>query len=175
MGLTEALAAFECMGQCSPGALEVKEEVRAMCAADRCRSYGRNWACPPACGTLDEYRGLFGEYRRCSVVQTIGELEDAFDVEAMEASALLHSRRMEAVAAAVRAEEPGGLVLGAGACTRCLECSCPYAPCRFPGERLVSMEAAGLVVSEVCNAAGIPYNHGPMTITYTGCVLTERS
>ena len=32
-------------------ALEFRQEVRDMCAADRCLSYGRNWSCPPACGT----------------------------------------------------------------------------------------------------------------------------
>jgi len=34
-----------------------------------------------------------------------------------------------------------------------------------------SMEAMGLLVSEVCEAAGLPYYYGPNTLTYTGAVL----
>ena len=30
--------------------------VRAMCAADRCGQYGKNWACPPACGAPERSR-----------------------------------------------------------------------------------------------------------------------
>ena len=63
------------------------------------------------------------------------------------------------------------MTLSAGTCTLCKECTYPDAPCRFPDKRLVSMEAAGLVVSEVCTQAGIDYNHGPQTIAYSGCVL----
>ena len=34
-------------------ALVFRPEVRSMCAADRCRSYGKSWSCPPAAGTLE--------------------------------------------------------------------------------------------------------------------------
>ena len=33
------------------------------------------------------------------------------------------------------------------------------------------MEAAGLLVTDACNAAGVPYNHGKLTMAYTGCAL----
>lgn len=33
------------------------------------------------------------------------------------------------------------------------------------------MEAAGLMVSEACETAGLPYYHGPGTISYTSCIL----
>ena len=58
--------------------------------------------------------------------------------------------------------------------TRCKPCAYPE-PCRFPGRRLVSMEAAGLLVTDACNAAGVPYNHGRLTIAYTGCALLRGS
>mgnify|MGYP003295702385 CR=1 FL=1 len=31
-----------------------REDVRAVCAADKCGAYGKNWTCPPYCGTLEE-------------------------------------------------------------------------------------------------------------------------
>lgn len=37
-----------------PATLEAREDIRAMCSADKCRIYGRNWGCPPHCGTVEE-------------------------------------------------------------------------------------------------------------------------
>ena len=34
--------------------LELRQEVRDMCAANTCGMYGKNLACPPACGTIEE-------------------------------------------------------------------------------------------------------------------------
>ena len=30
-----------------PADLKPNAEVRAMCAADKCHAYGKNWTCPP--------------------------------------------------------------------------------------------------------------------------------
>lgn len=168
-----ALDNFEYVGTCDAGNLSVMEEVRDMCAADRCQNYNKNWACPPACGTLDDYRQLISSYDRCLVVQTVSELEDAFDFEEMEAAMLRHTERMNQLAEELWADDPDTLILGSGPCLRCETCTYPDAPCRFPQKRLVSMEAAGLLVSDVCLEAGLEYNHGPLTITYTGCALSR--
>ncbi len=45
---------FEEAGALNVETLEFLPEVRQMCAADRCRSFNRNWSCPPGCGTLEE-------------------------------------------------------------------------------------------------------------------------
>ena len=51
-------------------ALVFQPEVRDMCAAGRCRRYGRSWSCPPACGELDDLRRQFARYSRGILVQT---------------------------------------------------------------------------------------------------------
>ncbi len=66
---------------------------------------------------------------------------------------------------------PDALPLSVGTCTLCPSCSCPDAPCRYPERAFNSMEAAGLLVSDVCSAARIPYYHGKGTIAYVSCVL----
>ena len=166
---------FECVGVADAAALQVNPEVRAMCAADRCRAYGRNWRCPPHCGDLDAFAADIAAHERCVVAQTVWQLEDEFDVEGMMEAEAQHKRRFTALAEAIRAtlgpEAADLLFLGAGTCTLCPTCSCPDEPCRRPDEAVTSMEAAGLLVSDVCEAAAIPYNHGPRTIAYTSCVL----
>lgn len=170
-------AGFDCFGEVDAAALEVRDEVRDMCASGACHQYGRNWACPPACGDLGVFRLIIGSCSRGIVFQTVGVLEDEFDGEAMMDAEALHKRRTEALSDALAAAGLGAercLVLSAGTCTRCKPCAYPE-PCRFPSRRLVSMEAAGLLVTDACNAAGVPYNHGRLTIAYTGCALLRGS
>lgn len=166
---------FECMGTCSAKDLVARDEVRSMCAANTCNMYDHSWACPPGCGEIADFQRQMNEHEVCLVVQTVAEMEDDFDVETLEEAG---ERQKERVAALVEAIDEAGLsagtmVLSAGTCTLCKTCTYPDEPCRFPDKRLVSMEAAGLVVSEVCTQAGIPYNHGPQTIAYSGCVLYD--
>lgn len=166
-------AGFDCVGAVAAADLEVREEVRAMCASGRCRMYGCNWGCPPACGDLERWRAEIAGCTEGLVFQTVGELEDEFDGEAMMEAEALHKRRTEALVdalAAAGAYPQRCLVLAAGTCSRCRPCAYPE-PCRFPQRRLVSMEATGLLVTDACAAAGIPYNHGKLTIAYTSCAL----
>ena len=154
-------------------ALEFRQEVRDMCAADRCSSYGKNWSCPPACGTPEVCRQKLTAYRRGVLVQTVGEMEDDFDAETIGQTYLRHKAAFDALARQTRILHPNCLPLTAGACTLCKKCTCPDRPCRFPGKRLSSMEAYGLLVSDVCLKSGLAYNHGPKTITYTSCILFD--
>ena len=164
---------FECIGEAPAAALQVRAEVRDMCAADRCQAYGRTWTCPPACGDLDHFAARIAEHDRCLVVQTIGQMEDDFDIEGIMEAEALHKRRYGALVDAARAAAAGTplMALGAGACTLCPQCTCPDEPCRQPDRAHTSMEAAGLLVSDVCEAAGIPYNHGRGTMAFTSCIL----
>lgn len=145
-------------------------EVREMCAANRCHMYDRCWSCPPACGTLEEAKEKAARYSWGILLQTTGELEDDYDGEAMMEAEELQKERFEAFCAKI-ADEEDKLPMGSGACTICTKCTYPDAPCRFPKRMVSSMEAYGLVVSEVCQLADMPYYYGPLTITYSSCVL----
>lgn len=176
MNIIEQLATevgFDFMGTCSAKELVARNEVRAMCSVNTCHVYGHSWACPPACGEIDDFQRQMHEFEHCLVVQTVAEMEDEFDFDTMEETGEKQKQRVldlvEAIDAAGLSAQT--MTLSAGTCTLCQECTYPDAPCRFPEKRLVSMEAAGLVVSEVCEQAGIPYNHGPQTISFSGCVL----
>lgn len=164
---------FESCGSVGADKLVVNPEVRIMCASDRCNAYGHNWMCPPHCGELDEFQHLIESKNSCYIVQTVAELEDEFDFEGMVDAERLHKKRFNALARAIKAdvELKDALLLAAGTCTLCPKCNCPDEPCRNPDHAMVSMEAAGLLVSEVCTSAQVPYNHGKGTIAYTSCIV----
>ena len=173
MNIEEAIESigFDCVGTCSTAGLQVREEVRDMCAAGRCQVYGHNWACPPNCGDLDFFDKFIHDKSTCYVVQTVGQLEDDFDFESMMEAEQLQKERVLKLHELLSNEAPEARILSSGTCTLYKTCAYPDNPCRFPDRALVSMEAAGLVVSDVCTQAGIPYNHGKQTIAYSSCVL----
>lgn len=154
-----------------PKGLRFLPQVRDMCAADKCGSYGKNWTCPPACGSVEEAAAEAAAFSQGILVQTVAELEDEFDLEGMEAAAQRHRKAFETFCRQVRTRCRRCMPMGMGACTRCAVCTYPEAPCRFPEQAIPSMEARGILVSEACALAGAPYYHGPGTLAYTSCLL----
>ena len=154
-------------------ALTVRTEVREMCASDRCRAYGRSWTCPPACGTVEQCQSRISRYKRGILLQTTGQLEDDFDAESIWETEQRHKASFATLARQIRQLYPNCLPLTAGTCTLCRKCTYPAKPCRFPKKRFSSMEAYGLLVSDVCLKTGLKYYYGPKTITYTSCILMD--
>ncbi|MDR2798733.1 MAG: DUF2284 domain-containing protein [Treponema sp.] len=162
---------FSHVGDLDAGTIRVRTEVRDSCEENKCRAYRTNWACPPGCGTLGECEQRIRNYRQGLILQTTGMLEDSLDYESMERIALEHGKNLDAFRGRIQIRYPSCLVIGAGACRRCEECTYPHEPCRFPKQMICSMEAMGMLVSEVCKDNKLPYYYGPNTLTYIGCVL----
>ncbi|MDR1183914.1 MAG: DUF2284 domain-containing protein [Coriobacteriales bacterium] len=171
--LTKLIAesGFPIIGHFDPALLEVRQEVRDMCAADKCHAFGKSWSCPPACGSIEKYQVLFQRYHTGYLFQTVAEMEDAFDYEGIEKGGEEHKHCFNDLAGRIAETGRDILLLGAGTCTLCETCTYPDAPCRFPEKAFTSMEASGLVVYDVCKLADVPYYHGKNTIAFCGCVL----
>ena len=164
---------FTNVARLDPATIELREEVRAMCASGKCRMYGRSWSCPPACGTLEEMCARISGYREGILVQTVGQLEDSMDGEGMMEAEAQHKAHFSDMHDLLLQDYPDLLAIGAGTCTRCKTCSYPDAPCRFPDRMTSSMEALGMLVLDVCKANGLTYYYGPNTIAYTSCFLLK--
>ena len=168
--LAEA-AGFTAWGPLDAATLEVKSEVRDMCASNTCGVYNRVWSCPPGCGELDACVARLKRYGGGILVQTTGDIEDSFDFEGIMDIEADHKDHFAKMYAELRKAGVDLLALGAGCCRRCKTCTYPDAPCRFPEQMVSSMEAYGLVVLEVCKANDLQYYYGPNTMTYTSCFL----
>ena len=154
--------------------LRALPEVRDMCVSDRCRRYGKSWSCPPACGSLEVCAARMARYDAGILVQTTATLEDEFDLEVIHQTQEQHKAMFHTLARQSRLLYPDCLPLTAGSCTLCRSCTYPDRPCRFPAKRLSSMEAFGLLVSDVCRQSGLPYYYGPGTLTFTSCILVKE-
>ena len=108
-----AQCGFDHAGALNVAAMRFDPAVRDMCAADRCRSYGRCWTCPPGCGSLDQCAARLREYTRAVVVQLIHPLEDSLDVDGMNEGQQAFDRLMRRIQAYAKQACPGALLLGA--------------------------------------------------------------
>jgi len=150
--------------------LQPREDVRAMCAQDKCGAYGKNWTCPPHCGTLEACAAKMQSYRQGILLQTVGKMEKTIDTKAYRRTEQQHLDRFHGLAEAMSLAFPGALFLGCGGCRICKKCAYPD-PCLYPEMACSSMEGYGLLVSQVCRDNGLAYHYGERTITYTACVL----
>lgn len=151
--------------------IELKPEVRDMCAANTCGMYNKRWSCPPGCGSLEECSEKLKGYTLGILVQTVGDVEDGFDFEAMMEIEADHKDHVFEIRDALLAAGHKPLAVGAGACTQCAKCTYPDEPCRFPDKQISSMEAYGMLVLEICKRNGLQYFYGSDKMAYNSCVL----
>ena len=151
--------------------IRLMPEVRQMCEQNTCGMYGKNWCCPPGVGTLEDCEKKLAGYTSGILVQTVGELEDAFDGEGMMEAEAQHRKNTMAARELLEEAFPGVLTVGAGTCTRCKTCTWPDEPCRFGDSAFASMEAYGMLVTQVCQDNQMPYYYGSDRIAYMGCFL----
>lgn len=154
-------------------ALVFMPEIKAMCNAERCEHYGKSWSCPPAVGSVEEIAKKVRDYSYGLLVQTVGKMDDVFDFDTMQNTALQHQKNFFSLIKDLRETYPEVLPMGAGTCSLCKKCTYPDEPCRYPDDMITAMEAYGLWVSKVCELSGMPYNYGELTVTYTSCFLLK--
>ena len=150
--------------------LEPIQSVRDACAQNRCRSFGKNWGCPPGVGTLEECAARMKAFERAILVQTVGKSAGKSDYGYIMDAGVRHNATLTRFAEVLRVDFPEALCLGAGGCTICRTCAYPE-PCRFPDKQMSSMEAYGLYVTGVTKTTELQYYYGPGTIAYVGCCL----
>ena len=157
---------FSHVGKLESSTIEMHKEARDSCAENKCRAYGKNWNCPPGCGTLEECEARVRAYNWGVIVETTAELEDSMDYEGMMQLGKDHKEHFDKFADAVRKAYPKALILGDGACSRCKECTYPDAPCRFPDKMFPCIESHGILVTMLAESVGIEFNYGGNIVTW---------
>lgn len=170
------------LGASKAGFVEMEQVVfdpvfREICATNACGQYGKCWTCPPDAGEINNLIAEAKTYSCAMVYQTVTELEDSYDYEGMMEAGKIHNRLAQSLRR--RIEELGiqeVLHLGAGGCRLCGVCAKKTnEPCRNPDLAMRSLEAYGIHVSKLAEAAGMKYINGQNTVTYFGAVLIREN
>ena len=57
------------------------KSFRSLCESNACGNYGRSYMCPPDVGEVETLMGRLKDYRLALVYQTVGTLEDSYDLK----------------------------------------------------------------------------------------------
>lgn len=146
------------------------------CKTNRCGNFGKCYACPPLAGSCDELIKSVHSYRHGLLYQTIGYLEDSFDIEGMGAAGRKHAETGMKIREALSKELPeDAWFLSAGGCRLCDRCAAlDGSPCRFPDKVQTAMEGACIDVFQTTKSTPLKYINGQDTVTYFGLVLFDR-
>ncbi len=126
----------------SEGTLKMGQEIRGYCEANLCGLYGRNWACPPNVPPLDICKIIVSKYPHFVLIRTTFPRDGPFDIDGMHQAGKAHSIISREIRKEFRQYLDGKcLVLAAGGCRFCESCSCPGEKCRFPNEKMNSIES----------------------------------
>lgn len=153
-------------------------EFRRACEANQCGLYGKCWMCPPAIGEIEPLMAQVRSFPEGLLYQTVGELEDSFDIEGMLEARKVHAEVSQQLETVLKAEIAGNyLHLTCGGCYLCKSCAIlKDEPCRYPDRALSSLEGYGVDVYNTVKDTPLKYINGQNTVTYFGLVLfSERA
>ncbi len=148
-------------------------KFRAFCESNACGNYKKSWSCPPYAGEAEELIAHALTFPTAVVYQTIGEIEDSYDIEGMFEVGKEH----DVIAKKIKTycKELGFLQyesIGCGSCRTCGDCTAPKGePCRLPDQLIVSIDAYTVYVAELAKRCDMKYMNGENTVTYFGMVL----
>jgi predicted metal-binding protein len=166
LGLTACLA-FD------PALLEPEERVRNYCRSNKCGTYGRNYMCPPYCGTLAKLRTKLRDYTGGWLLQYSVPLDVKNDRAGVDRSKLdFHRTVLEMEKAFPPEDRPWGLI--GGSCGLCETCNVLTGKaCAHAAEARSSLEAVGINVAKLLESVGLSLEFRDDRITWTGAVLTR--
>ena len=149
-------------------------EFREACRKNLCGKWGKCWMCPPDVGEIEPLMAEIRKYKHALWYQTIGELEDSFDIEGMGEARKKHTRMSYEVEKNAETLVGKHLHLTCGGCGLCERCTrLDDQPCRFPDKAMASLEAYGVDVYQTTKSTSLKYINGQDTVTYFSALLFD--
>lgn len=138
--------------------LVIDGELRQYCEENTCGNYGRNYACPPDCGTTQEMEAKIRKYRRALVLQTVQPIDSVMDTEQTKVARTAHNMISRELVDAFAAQGMTGLAVMAGPCSFCSTCGkTSGGPCRFPEKIASCLSAYCIDAGAMAEHCGMPY------------------
>jgi predicted metal-binding protein len=149
-----------------PKDLEFSSRIRWICEHE-CPMYGKTWACPPGVGEVDACKCRCLSYPECLMITTVVEVEDIADIEQTLATRPDHEAVTDQVLQILRDEGLDVYVLSTEACAICDRCAIlDGQPCRHPERMHPCVESHGIVLSQVAEDNGVPFQYGDNVVTW---------
>ena len=118
---------------------------------------------------------IIRKYKQALWYQTIGELEDSFDIEGMGEAKKKHIKLSYQLEEELKPLVGAHLHLTCGGCGLCERCArVDDQPCRFPEKAMASLESYGVDVYQTTKSTSLKYINGQNTVTYFSALLFDK-
>ena len=146
---------------------EAFDRGRALCAENKCGSYGCSWGCPPGCDLTVEK--VSKDYSRVGVVKKRYEV-DFSDKAALDKLGDDLQTYVRNIVLALRKEGYKSMGFADGGCRYCGVCSYPE-PCRYPEMLVPSISVLGLNLKEYMASNGEEFRFEDGVVTLYGFIM----
>lgn len=150
--------------------LVFSERIRYVCQTD-CTMYGKTWACPPAVGTVEECKARCMQYSDALVIATVTEVPDIADLEATLATRSNHEVITRQVETMLQSQVREVYTLSTESCAICKNCAYPDGPCRHPDKMRPCIESHGIIITDLNEKNGLPFQYGDNVVTWFSLLL----
>lgn len=134
---------------------------RSFCEQNICGQYGKNYSCPPDCGTYVQMRNKILSKKYALVVQSVNKIKD-FSAPEFEPAKKRHCALATELENKYKALGIDGFTVGACGCTLCEPCAKTLnQPCKFPKLKYSCMSAYCINVKLLCETCGLKYDLSP--------------
>lgn len=142
---------------------------RPYCEENLCGQYGANYSCPPDCGSPEEMKERILVHKRALVLQTIWEISDYSDTDAIKKAKRAHNAAQIRLANWLREQGHNGLMVGASGCALCSPCLQKSGqPCRYPELKYSCMSAYCIFVKKLADCCAMDYTPGEGLLAFFG-------
>lgn len=147
---------------------------RPYCEENLCGQYGVNHSCPPDCGSPEEMKERVLKHKHALVLQTIWEISDYTDKEAIKKAKGGHNQASQKLMKRLREESCDGFMVGASGCALCTPCTkVNNEPCRFPALQFSCMSAYCVFVRLLAEKCEMEYNCGEDALAFFGMYICD--
>jgi predicted metal-binding protein len=148
--------------------------LRKYCEDNLCGNFGKNYSCPPFCGTPEEMKKKTEKYTKAWIFQTVGDVgswEDSAEIRRVRDA---HNGNSRELIRKLRENGQEGLTMLAGPCTACGTCAgFRGEPCRYPENVPSCISAYCMKAEEMAKTAGLEYWCGEGKVAFFSLYLTD--
>lgn len=144
--------------------------VRTVCEME-CPQYGQKLGLPAGSGDRGGMPGAVPCLPEGLLIVTMTEVEDIADITATLATREDHEEITREVHCMLLDQGAEVYVLSTESCAICEHCSYPEAPCRHPDRMYPCVESHGILVTELGERFGLPFQAGGNIVTWFSLLL----
>lgn len=172
-----AEAGFEDAAVIDTAELQFVPEFRVLCEENDCGNYGKNYGCPPACGTPEEMKEKVLKYRKAIVFQSKTPVADVMDP--LETKPIKKRHIQQTRQAMKKMEETGmkmdGFAIMCGPCNFCPTCAqAEGKPCPHEEMRVSCLSAYCVNATELADTCGMEMEWGGNIAAFFSLYVYDR-